>query len=737
MFQTPESRESLQRTSSRIALPLGLFIALPLSAQELGTGQRAIETVVVTASRREQPINEISRTVMVLDQEIIAEEMAKTSNIANLLGARIPGFGAPTHIDQLRTQTLRGREPLYLIDGIPLAFNGGAGFLQGPLVKFDSGTVGRVEVLYGPTSIYGAGATGGVIQFFSVQPPRDKALELNLRQSFMFYPGAEDPLDSDSLSWRTALRAAGTINRFDYVFSYSHDVQNGVYDGNGDIANPVYYGYTDDDSYFAKLGFEPDEQQRIELLASYVDREFDDTNFETAFTDDNFAIAVEADEDVRFRYTGNSQPKDEKSFFSLSYSHGDLWGNQLTAQVYTREDDIREPLVDLVVGIPPFPDNYQAVKKDESTGVRFQLSRSFNDFLTVVVGADYEEQDREADAFVYDIGTFLDRERVVTEPVRSGLFIYPFELDTLGLFLQAELEVSDRLRFSGGIRHEDAEFEIGSGVRLFDFLQADRPGGSGEDNGYAYNVGVTFDATPQLTVYANYAEGYTLPSLSQVSTIVPPDQPLESDEAIEPQIVDNYELGIRGMVGSVSYSIAGYYSESDFGENFIYDPATGLGQYNRAPEETYGFEVVGDWQATDRLSLTATYSWVEGEFDPDDSGDFVAQSSLDIPPWKATLNGRYEVTDRLSFNFQVLAVGDRDDAFNDGVDLWEVEGYEVYDIGMDFRYGRGLFSAQITNVLDETYLTPASQSYTNSLPFAPRVAGAPGRAVSLVYDVNF
>ncbi len=714
-----------------------LLCAQITPAQESSGARPAIETVIVTASRREQPINEIARTVVVLEQEVIAEELAKTSNIANLLGARIPGFGAPTHIDQLRTQTLRGREPLYLIDGIPLAFNGGAGFLQGPLVKFDSGTVGRVEVLYGPTSIYGAGATGGVIQFFSVQPPRDKAIELNLRQSFVFYPGADDPLDSDSLSWRSALRAAGTIDRFDYVVSYSHDAQNGVYDGNGDLANPVYYGYTDDDSYFAKLGFEPDEMQRIELLASFVDREFDDTNFETVFTDDGFAIAEEADEDVRFRYVGNSQPKDEKTFFSLSYSHDDLWGNQLKAQLYTREDDIREPLVDLVIGIPPFPDNYQAVKNDESTGVRFQLSRSFMDRLTLVIGADYEEQEREADAFVYDIGTAFNRTRVVDTPIRSGLFIYPFELDTLGVFLQAELEVSERLRVSGGIRHEDAEFEIGSGVRLFDSLQADRPGGSGEDNGYAYNIGFTYDALPALTVYANYAEGYTLPSLSQVSTIVPPDQPLESDEAIEPQIVDNYELGFRGAVGALAYSVAGYFSESDFGENFIYDPATGLGQYNRAPEETYGFEVVGDWQATERLSLTATYSWVEGEFDPDDSGDFVSQSGLDIPPWKATLNGRYEFSDRFSINFQALVVGDRDEAFNDGVDLWEVEGYEVFDVGLDWRVGSGLFSAQVTNVLDETYLAPSSQSYTNSLPFRPRVAGAPGRAVSLVYDVSF
>ncbi|MEM1155797.1 MAG: TonB-dependent receptor [Pseudomonadota bacterium] len=717
-----------------------LLVAGSLSCVPFTLAQDAISTieqVVVTATRREQPINEVSRTVVVLDKAVIAEELSKTSNIGTVLGNRVPGYGAPNHIDQLRTQTLRGREPLYLIDGIPLAFNGGAGFLQGPLTKFDSGMIDRVEVLYGPTALYGAGAAGGVIQFFTYNAPRDTPLELNFRQQFVSYPEADDPFDGDALSWKSAIRAAGTVGMFDYVASYSYDSQNGVYDGNGDIANPVYYGYADDSSYFVKLGFEPDENQRFTAMYSYVDREFEDTNFDFEITDDDFAIAVPAEDDTRFRYLGNNEPYDEKTFYSFSYAHADLWGTSLQLQLYHREDDIREPLADLGFSFPPFPDNYQNVKVDESDGVRFQLSRGFGDQITILVGADYEEQKREAVALVYDIGTLNERSRDVTEPVRDGLFIYPFTLDTLGLFAQVEYVATDDLRFSAGLRHEDAEFEIGSGLRLFDPQQVDRPGGSGSDNGYAYNLGVTYDLIPQLTVYASYAEGYELPSLSQVSSLVPPDQPLESDEAIEPQIVDNYEIGLRGIAGAFTYALATYYSESDFGQNFLYDTATGLGRYNRSPEKTYGFEIESTWQATDNLLLSAAFGWNEGDFDELDDGNFASQSGLDIQPWKATLHGYYQVTDRLSFNFLVLAVGDRDEAFEDEVDLWEVEGYEIMDIGLDYQLGINSFSVQITNLFNKTYLAPSSQSYTNSLPFRPRVAGAPGRAVALNYEITW
>ncbi|MEM1111846.1 MAG: TonB-dependent receptor [Pseudomonadota bacterium] len=721
---------------------IGAVVSPSISAQQAAMGE--LEEVIVSASRRVQPINEVARTVMVINQDILAEEMGKSSNIANLLGARVPGFGAPTFIDQLRTQTLRGREPLYLIDGIPLAFNGGAAFAQGPLVKFDSGTVERVEVLYGPTAIYGAGGVGGVIQFFTAEAPSDREFELNFRQSFTTYTGADDPLDSDALSWRSAIRVGGTIDRFDYLLSYSYDAQNGVYDGNGDIANPVYYGYTDDDSYFVKLGFEPGLNQRLEILYSYVDRDYDSPGYGVEVTEDGFAIADESEDIPSFRYRGSSRVNDEKSFFSFSYLHSELWGGEFRFQAYTREDDIREPLVDF--RIPPggpFPDNYQAVKSDQSDGVRLQYFRPITEAFNVIVGADYEEQDRDAVAYVYDIGTPADRDFVVTEPVNEGQFVYPFKLETLGLFVQAEWEVSDRLRLSGGVRYEDAEFEIGDGTLLFEIPPPPvfRQGGSGEDDGYAYNIGLTYNLNDNLMLYGNYAEGYELPSLSSVSRIIPPGAPLESDEAIEPQIVDNYELGLRGAAGNFSYSAAIYYSESDFGQNFIYDPVSLLGRYNRSPERNYGGELVGGWQPNDALTLTASFSMTEAEFDPEDTGDFVAQSGLEVQPWKATLNGSYVFTENFDVNFQLLVVGDRDRALDDGVDLWEVKGYEIIDVGLNYRFdlagARTLTSLQITNLLDEDYLAPSSQSYTNNLAFSERVAGAPGRAITLAFDFTW
>ncbi|MEM9316654.1 MAG: TonB-dependent receptor, partial [Pseudomonadota bacterium] len=684
-----------------------------------------------------------SRTVQVLDEDIIARELAKSSNIGDLLGAQVPGFGAPTFLDIDRTQTLRGREPLYLFDGVPLGFNGGGGFQRSPLVKFDSGTVGRVEVLYGPTAIYGAGATGGVIQFFSVDAPPDEALEVNLRQQVTVYPGAEDVFDSDSVSWLSSVRLAGTLDRFDYVAAASYDAQNGVIDGNGDLANPVFYGFSDDTSYYLKLGYEPTDEQRLTTFFNYVDRDFQDTAFNTEITDDGFAIGVQGDKADRVVYGGDNAPSDEKYTFSVAYDHANLFGNQVRLQYYDREDDITGKLVRILpfgsVSANNTPLNYQQSSKDTTTGYRFQLGRGFGDRFNVLVGADYEEQEREADAVVYDLGTLDMPNRVVVEPVVTGLFAYPFTLETWGVFAQLEFDVNDTLRLSGGIRHEDAKYDIGSGLRLFDPEQLVRPGGSGQDDGQAWNVGFTYDLLDSLTVYGSYAEGFEIPSLSQVAFLIPPDEVLESNDAVTPQIVDNYELGVRGFYQTLTYTVSLFYSESDFGQLFLYDPVTRIGEYQRAPEENYGFELSAAWQVTDPFIVEATFSWAEGSFDPDGDGPEgnVAQSGLDIQPWKAVINASYDVNGWLSLNARALAVGDRDAAFEDAVDLWEAEGYEVFDVGADLQLGPGLLSVQLTNLFDETYLTPASQSYVNNIAFASRVAGAPGRALTFVYDITF
>ena len=756
-----QNNRSLHNVRRSLTLAAACVLALPLQAQEnrdqaadSTTGQRidsrggAIEELIVTANRREQPVTDVARSVLVLDELVIRENLVKSSNIGDLLGASVPGFGAPTSVDINRTLTLRGRSAQYLIDGVPLGFNGGAGYGGFSLTKFDPEVVDRVEVLYGPTAAYGAGATGGVIQFFTRKPVAGDPIEIRLRLQATT-PLAEF-LDSDFTSYKPTFTVSGDLGGFDYLLNYSYDRQRGVIDGDGDLANPVFYGFTNEDYYFGKLGFDITDSQRIEGFYNFTEFETDRPVTTVTFQDDGRATAEIVENPPP---TGPSplSPFNEKNFWNIRYTHADLLGGALALQFYGREEESAGDLVDLrgPAATPAWPagwpDNYVANFTDEGTGLRTQFSRDFGERWSVLVGFDQEEQERSSDAQVYSLSPDFDQTGDIGTVIRSDLFLFPFDLETWGAFAQAEYELSDTVRIAGGVRYEDVEFSIGAGARVFERtldengMQVSRPGGSGSNDGDAWNIGVTWDAFAWASLFANFSQGFEVPQLSQVAGIVPPDQELQSNEAVTPQVVDNYEIGLRGNSGYWRYSFAAFYADSELGQNFTYDPETNAGEYNRSPQENYGFEVLLGWTPIAELDLLGTFSWNEGDFDPDGDGPDieVPLTTLDVGPWKFTLNARWALTETLGFNALLLSVGDRDRAFDEGVDLYEIDGYTTLDLGLDWAVLQGLLSVQVTNALDETYITPASQTYIGNPLFAPRVAGAQGRTLSVGYSIGF
>lgn len=716
--------------------------------QEADSRGNAIEEVVVTANRRPQRIPEIARSVLVLDDLVIDENLVKTSNIGDLLGTSVPGFGPPSATDIDRTLTLRGRNVQYLVDGVPIQYNGGDGYGAFALAKLDPEIISRVEVLYGPTSVYGGGATGGVIQYFTERAADDDPFKLRLRvQTTTFL---DDFADNDTTSYKTTLGASGDIGRFDYLVNYSYDRQRGLLDGEGDLVNPVFYGFTNEDFYFAKAGFDITENQRIEAFYNYTEFETDRPATLLTIEDDGRATA-EINPNPPASGPDPLAPFNEKTFWNVSYTHGDLLGGSLLVQYYDRTDERAGGLIDLrgPAATPTWPqgwpDNYVADFADDGSGFRSQFALPLGQRWNLIAGFDRDEQTRASNAQVYSLSEDFDQSGDIGTVVRDGLFLFPFDLETWGVFAQVEFEVSDSFRLTGGVRYEDVEYSIGAGARIFELARDEngdlvsRPGGSGASDGDAWNIGATWDAFSWASLFANISQGFEVPNLSQVAGIVPPDQELASNEAVSPQIVDNYEIGLRGATGDWRYSVAAYYADSELGQNFIYDPVTNNGEYNRSPQENYGFEAVLGWAPIPSVDLLATVSWGEGDFDPDGDGPEgdVPLTTLDVPPWKFTLNGRWSLTEDLGLNALLLVVGDRDRAFDEGVDLYEIDGYTTLDLGLNWNVLTGTLSAQITNALNETYITPASQTYIGNPIFAPRVAGAPGRALSVAYNIVF
>ncbi|MEO1456238.1 MAG: TonB-dependent receptor, partial [Pseudomonadota bacterium] len=702
------------------------------AGQAATSGPEVMGELIVTAGRRGQSIEEIPQAVLVLEEEEIQREVASSTNLTETLGRLIPGFSAPRPIEGGGFGiSLRGREPLFLLDGVRLSFNQS---FQRFLDTFDGSIIERIEVVYGPTALYGQGATGGVIQFFT-RTPSPELFEGEIRGSVRSFIANDNLFDSDGLTFRTSVGATGTYGRLGYVAFGSFEDQGGDLRSDGALIAPSRNNFARDLQGFGKLDFAIDENQSITASGGFYRSRQTDDAFDVRAETDAGGFELGVPNETPFTYA--DQPRNRFAFANLQYENRDLVGGVGRVQAYYRDNVFQNPGSDIRGAIasgqlpPSFPGLWQTGQDANEIGVRADYTRTFLDRVTLTVGGDYSREDYLntlliSDPEGFDENGFFDG---LVEDVQSP----PYVLSAFGLFFQGEVEVVDRLLVSGGVRYDRFSYEVDPYDVVFSFNPpGERPGGDGSADGFSFNGGVAYEVAREATVFANYSQGFQIPEVGQAANQVLAGVPLELSEFIEPIKVESFQAGVRGEIGPVSYSFAGFVSRSDLGVNILIDNSTGLGEITRSPQRNYGVEAAAEWSVTEALTLGAQISWNEGEFDPDDTGNFVPVSSLEVEPIKFTATGNYAVTDDLDVFARVLHLGSRDRAFREGTDRAEPDSYTIVDVGATYRFGPADIGIQVTNLLNEDYSSVFSSAFIPG-----RRRNGPGRAVWLSGGVRF
>jgi outer membrane receptor for ferrienterochelin and colicins len=165
--------------------------AVPATAQEpadSGDVQepvKAEDTIVVSATRTDRRIEDQPMRVEVLQREEIEEKMLMTpGDIVMMLnemgGMRVQATSPSLGAASVRIQGMRGRYTRFFSDGLPLFGEvGGLGLLQIPPMD-----LGQVEVIKGvASSLYGAGAMGGIVNLISRRPGVEAQREFLVNRS--------------------------------------------------------------------------------------------------------------------------------------------------------------------------------------------------------------------------------------------------------------------------------------------------------------------------------------------------------------------------------------------------------------------------------------------------------------------------------------------------------------------------------------------------------------------------
>jgi iron complex outermembrane receptor protein len=144
------------------------------------------EEITVTATRTNKRLEDQPMRVEVLVREEIEEKMLMTpGDIVMMLnemgGMRVQATSPSLGAASVRIQGMRGRYTRFLSDGLPLfgEQTGALGLLQIPPMD-----LGQVEVIKGvASSLYGAGAMGGVVNLVSRRPGPEAEAELLVNRS--------------------------------------------------------------------------------------------------------------------------------------------------------------------------------------------------------------------------------------------------------------------------------------------------------------------------------------------------------------------------------------------------------------------------------------------------------------------------------------------------------------------------------------------------------------------------
>lgn len=689
---------------------MALIFAPSLYAQDAISSD---DELIVSATRTDGSRNDSPQVIKVIDEKEIAQQRQITSDTSQILSNLLPSFSPPRQKMSGSGETLRGRTPLVMIDGIPQS---------NPLRPtgremhtIDSSMIERIEVIKGANASNGVGATGGVINIIT-----KRAKPGTLNQHFSVEtttPTAE--LDRDTLSWKTNYSINGSEEYIDYLFALSYEDQGLFKDGDN---HPIGVDNTQGDlmdsrawDMLAKVGYWLDNDQRIQLSL----------NRYRLKNKDNY-VSVTGDRDAGVLTTsvkGNpegSAPHNDVWTVGATYDNYNLAGMKLTALAWYQryealfgatnsssfQDPTIAPIGTLYDQSRAFTDKYGskiALTKDDIWDNRIKATVGFDTLL------DNSKQD------LWSTGR---------------TYVPEINYTDLSPFLQLEYAPVESVKLSGGVRYEYARLHISSYQTVWANDRMKVEGGTPSFDQTLYNAGVVWTPVEPLSLFASYSEGFTVPDVGRVLRgIDTPGVKLDDYSGLQPIVTKNSEVGFRVQQVPFDFEASYYKSTSKLGSRveLVNDAFVA----RREKTEIDGVEVSAGYSPNADHKITLAWSHMRGRYDSDDNGSLDAKlDGLNISPDRIIASWSANWTTELSTFLQAnWALGKE---FDD--EEKDFSGYALVDAAVGYNLPYGKVKLGVSNLLNKQYVTYYSQSASVD---PDRYFAGRGRTATLGYSIDF
>ncbi|KRB48669.1 MAG: TonB-dependent receptor [Pseudomonadota bacterium] len=653
-----------------------------------------VSELVITAARTTLPASALPMTVDIVDASTLSQQVSISGSIVEAISSLSPSFSPTRQKLSGSGETLRGRSPLFAINGIPQSTPIRDGSRDG--FTIDAFFIDHVELIYGSNALQGIGATGGVVNQVTVGPPKTDGVSGRV----LAQVGSDSRFHGDGLGWKTAGLVGYRSGAFDATLGLAYEARGAFYDGlgrrigvdntQGEIQN------SKSTSVFGRFGWQIDESLRVDVVAN---------RFELKGDGDYVIIAGDRTQNrpaSSMRGTVDGQPAANRvETVSLSVTDDDLLGGDLTAQVfYNRSRDTfggdRSVTFQDVRLAPAGTLFDQSSNRSKKLGARLGYEREipFVPGLTSTFGLDAMKDRTEQ--------SLIQTKRV---------WVPPTEFRSIAPFAQANLALlDDRVHLAGGVRYESVTLKVGDYTTLASYGSRAVGGGEPSFGATLLNGGIVVKPMDALRLYASYAEGYTVPDVGRILRGVNRNGvDVDNFLDINPVVSDNQEIGAEWKHGPIEATAAYFWSTSKLGQLLVLNPATAVYDVQRQRVEIEGLELnVTAQTPVPGVKLSAGYAKLKGRADSNADGSVdIDLDGANISPDRVNVALTYQ-SGPLAARLQSQTYLERD---FDGADPRNsFGGYTLVDVSVRYSAPVADVFFSIQNLFDEQYLSYSSDT---------------------------
>lgn len=576
-----------------LATSIAALLAVPtqyaLAQETEEASDTELEKILVTAQRRAQSIQEVPVAVTSIGAEDL--ELKQVSNVLDLQ-YEIPNISIATNTGTASGARifLRGvgedesrvsADPAVgvYVDGVYVGRQVGA--------LFDLVDLERVEVLRGPQgTLYGRNSNGGAVKLISKAPETDENYGV-----VKVTAGSDGRLDGRltgnvAISDSTAIR--GTF------LTRSRDGFHTV-NPNGDFAEQIgtEAGEKDLNAFRIALFTEFNDDWSLNIAYDHTKDDSDPVPDSAAppndVDGDLFTIEPLSGTTCSAATPAAFQPM---GCFNDYRSEVETSGLTVNVQGKIGEYDLA------------FLTGYRELEDDLSSRIGFPYTQQTDqDQLSqeITLTSNYDG------AFNFVTGVYYFTEDVQLD----SIFVFPFELgvetDALAVFFQSDYQVTDSVTLTTGVRYTDESKDLNALAVVSGASRVE----SRDFTNTTFNLAVNKQFTDKVMGYVSFASGFKSGGWSPdcfatAACFLPVDE----------EELDSFEVGIRSDLMDNRLRLNATYFFNNYDNLQIASTVPGLGftRFNVDETEISGIELEVLFEATESLTINATFGTLDGEY---------------------------------------------------------------------------------------------------------------------------